>query len=77
MIISINNMILVRMLLWNQTKGYKSKTFNLVRERTEEVVYSILSVHNNNPFLFPQKYMTRKNKGCEIKYFLNAWLVVV
>ena len=70
MIISINNMILVRMLLWNQTKGYKSKT--LVRERTEEVVYSILSVRNNNPFLFPQKYTTRKNKGCKMKYFLNA-----
>lgn len=67
MIISMNNMILGR----NQTKGYKSKT--LVRERTEEVVYSILSVrNNNNPFLFPQKYMTRKNKGCKMKYFLNA-----
>lgn len=65
-----NNMILGRMLLWNQIKGYKSKT--LVRERTEEVVYSILSVRNNNPFLFPQKYMTRKNKGCKMKYFLNA-----
>ena len=70
MIISMNNMILGRMLLWNQIKGYKSKT--LVRERTEEVVYSILSVRNNNPFLFPQKYMTRKNKGCKMKYFLNA-----
>lgn len=72
MIISINNMILVRMLLWNQTKGYKSSISTLVRERTEEVVYSILSVRNNNPFLFPQKYMTRKNKGCKMKYFLNA-----
>lgn len=70
MIIGMNNMILGRMLLWNQIKGYKSKT--LVRERTEEVVYSILSVRNNNPFLFPQKYMTRKNKGCKMKYFLNA-----
>lgn len=75
MIISMNNMILGRMLLWNQTKCYKSKT--LVRERTEEVVYSILSVRNNNPFLFPQKYMTRKNKGCKMKFFLNALLVMV